>query len=131
VAHPVPAHHADEFLDIVSTHGEDRLPGLVELRHPEFVAGVAGVIELVLDQGAEVDVAAVRAVMRVERDHKVGQRAEPLAQLLLLAGFLPGAAAEHRNLALPEHEAALLHEPGRRPQEADHRVAKVRVLFVV
>lgn len=52
----VSADHADELLDVVTAHGESGQSALSELRGAPFIALLATVIELMLDQGAELGV---------------------------------------------------------------------------
>ncbi len=56
---------------------------------------VSDVVELVLDQGAELSFGALGAVVGRQGDEKLGLFAEPAPHLLLLASLLPAARADH------------------------------------
>ncbi|MNH43871.1 hypothetical protein D3C79_1058830 [compost metagenome] len=56
-----------------------------------------------LDQGAELGLGALGAVIGRQGDEKLGLFAEPVPHLLLLASLLPAARADHQLLSLAQH----------------------------
>ena len=88
-------------------------------------------IKLVLEQRAELGVAAGEAIRCVQGNEEVRHRAEPVGHLLLLAPLLPRPAAERHFLALAQHRAACLVEAVRRPQELHIGIFQMHVVFVV
>ncbi|MNY81125.1 hypothetical protein D3C86_2225270 [compost metagenome] len=53
-----------------------------------------------LNKSREIHIGALGTVVRSQGDKEVGLLTEPLPHLLLLAGFLPSAGAEHQLLGL-------------------------------
>ncbi|MCY1450341.1 hypothetical protein D9M71_671400 [compost metagenome] len=84
-----------------------------------------------LDEGAELGVGALGAVIRSEGDDEARHIAEPVDHLLLLPGLLPPASSKHHSLGLAYHGSTLLLEAGRRPQEAQRRVDQVCMVRIV
>src|SRR5579872_3557904 len=130
-ADAVASDDADELLDVVSTHGEDRPSPLGELGETELVALLAAVVELVLNQRAELGVCALGSVAGVDGDQEVGDRTEPGFNLALGAGLGPFPhCARRAGLGLAD-DAVLVSAVGYvRPEEADVRGAKVSVVLV-
>ncbi|MNE69207.1 hypothetical protein D3C80_1649170 [compost metagenome] len=67
-------------------------------------------VQLVLDQGTELGVGALGAVVGGQGDEVVRLLAEPLPHLLLLPGLLPTAGAEHQLLGLTKDDPPLFGE---------------------
>ncbi|MNW03632.1 hypothetical protein D3C71_1995930 [compost metagenome] len=64
------------------------------------------------DEGAELGVGALGAVIRSQGDDEARHLAEPVDHLLLLPSLLPPAGSEHHRLGLPDHGSPLLLEAG-------------------
>ncbi|MNP29944.1 hypothetical protein D3C76_1229940 [compost metagenome] len=104
---------------------------ITECRGTVLIELVTDVIQLVLDQGAELGLGALGAVVTRQGDEELGLFAEPVTHLLLLASLLPSASSEHQLLGLAKHHPPLLTESARRPQDADVGVYQVGVIWVV
>src|SRR5690349_21394306 len=92
----ISANHPDEPFDVVSTHSESGQSALSELRRDPFVALLATVVKLMLNQGAELGVRGLRRVGGAEGQDEVGDMAEPLPDLLLGASFGPSPHSARR-----------------------------------
>ncbi|MNJ60134.1 hypothetical protein D3C77_558470 [compost metagenome] len=64
---------------------------------------VADVVQLVLDQGAELSLGALGAVVTGQRYEECRLFAEPGAHLLLLARLLPSSSTDHQLFGLTQH----------------------------
>ncbi|MNZ74908.1 hypothetical protein D3C78_933720 [compost metagenome] len=84
----------------MTTQVELGQPVLGELGCAVLIGRLGDVVKLVFDQGAELSVGTLGTVVRSQGDKEVGLLTEPLPHLLLLAGFLPSAGAEHQLLGL-------------------------------
>ncbi|MNC46082.1 hypothetical protein D3C75_950800 [compost metagenome] len=80
---------------------------------------MADVIELMLNQGAELKVAALVAVVGSQGDDEGRHLAEPIEHLLFHPGLLPATGAERYLLSLTQDRATLLLEVGRCPHDLD------------
>jgi hypothetical protein len=76
-------------------------------------------IQLVFDQGTELEVAALGAVVSSQGVDEGRHIAEPITHLLLHPGFLPTTGAERHLFGLAQDCPALLLETRRRPHDPD------------
>ncbi|MNJ52705.1 hypothetical protein D3C77_480530 [compost metagenome] len=102
-----------------------------ELGRAVLIGRLGDVVELMLNQGAELRFGAFGAIVGSQGDQVVGNFAKPIAHLLFLASLLPTTSAEHDLLSLTKHHSALLSESRGRPQQAYIGVNQMGVLWVV
>src|SRR5690606_750184 len=115
----ISANHSDELFAVMAAHGESGQSALSELRGAPLVALLAAVLQLRLDQCAELGVRSVRRIGRAEGQNEVGDMAEPLPDLLLGASLGPSThGARRADLSLADDGAALTRVSGCRPQRA-------------
>lgn len=81
-----------------------------ELGCAVLILSLGDVVKLMLDQGAELKVAALGAVVSSESDDECRHFAELVTHLLLHPGFLPAACAESYLFGLAQDCAALFLE---------------------
>src|SRR5450830_1163722 len=115
----IAADHTDELFDVVALQLDLRCTILGECWLTVLVGRMSQVIQLVLDQCAELKVAALGAVVGSQRDDESRHVAKPITHLLLHPGFLPTTSAERYLLGLAQDCPALLLEARRRPHDPD------------
>ncbi|MNH39952.1 hypothetical protein D3C79_1011950 [compost metagenome] len=74
-----------------------------ELGRAVLIGCMGDVVELVLDEGAELSVGALGAVVGGQGDEVGRLVSKPFPHLLLLPSLLPPACAEHQLLGLAEN----------------------------
>ncbi|GAO92436.1 hypothetical protein PSA5_06985 [Pseudomonas syringae pv. actinidiae] len=84
-----------------------------------------------LDQCAEVCIAALRAVIGGQGDDVARYVAEPVTHLLFHAGLLPTTGSECNLFSLSQYSTPLLRECRRSPHDADVSIDQMGMIFVV
>jgi len=118
-ARTVATNHADKLFDVVSAK--------LQLGHAFFgecwctvlISRLGDVVQLVLDECAEVSITTGRAVIGSQRDDEGRHIAESITHLLLHSGLLPTTSAEGYLLGLAQDGATLFLEARRRPHDPD------------
>lgn len=105
----VSANHADKLFDVMTTHAKSwQTTVSVELGSTELINLLGDVVKLMLNQCAEFNIRALKAEVASKGNDVIRLMPKPFMHLLLHAGFLPPAGAEHNFFSLTENSAPFL-----------------------